>query len=276
MKTISNQEKIRAICEKDGAEILEGKQDIGSAAIIEDNVEEYARFRSIVELKHLYSKISFKNKVVLDAGCGPGRLSFAFAQKAKKVVGIDFATNFIEIANIIKSKSNVENVEFVCGSVLDYVKNFDNEKFDIVFQGGVICYLNDQETSELLKGMKSLLKNEYSVIVLREPVQYNATTTYSEIDTKRCNDDFLKLFSIAGLDLVYQAETFLICPIHKYYQAVSVKKRKMKIIKYFFRILFTLNVFIDTFFRLFSKSYIKRFSSGWTIKQKYYILKKKN
>ncbi len=53
-----------------------------------------------------------EDKLVLDVGCGSGRLTFALATYAKKVVGIDISEASIEKAKSIAGEKRTENVEF--------------------------------------------------------------------------------------------------------------------------------------------------------------------
>lgn len=73
-----------------------------------------------------------KGKRILDLGCGSGRKAFNFAiSGAKKVVGIDISSSFINAWN---HREKPSNLVFYQGdlSSLEEVKEIANEKFDMV------------------------------------------------------------------------------------------------------------------------------------------------
>ena len=78
--------------------------------------EFYSTGRSDIEyvvdtLKRVVGR-RFSPNVALDFGCGVGRLSFAMAAHAKRVIGVDVAKDMLRIANEQATKRRVHNVEF--------------------------------------------------------------------------------------------------------------------------------------------------------------------
>jgi len=80
----------------------------------------------------------------LDIGCGSGRIALLLADKGMKVVGIDYSSKIIELANKYlrkyeASKNTKLNVEFI---YCDFMRDFDsNELFDITLALGVFDYI---------------------------------------------------------------------------------------------------------------------------------------
>ena len=98
----------------------------------------------------------FKNKVVLDAGCGSGRYSCALARMgAAEVVGLDWSDGGIRKAKELAEENNIRNVRFEKGSLLD--KPFEDGTFDFVFSNGVYHHTGDIAigTKEMFRVMKS-------------------------------------------------------------------------------------------------------------------------
>jgi ubiquinone/menaquinone biosynthesis C-methylase UbiE len=79
---------------------------------------------------------------VLDAGCGPGTITFGLARKVDPghVVGIDVEESQFEQARAIAQSEGL-NVEFRKGSV--YQLPFKDEQFDAVFSHAVLEHLSD-------------------------------------------------------------------------------------------------------------------------------------
>ena len=89
----------------------------------------------------------FKDKTILDMGCGSGRFSIAFAQLGvKKIVGIDLGKTGIEVGTKIIEKFKLNNIKLIEGDVLSLP--FDDEEFDFVFSKGVLHH-----TGNLKKGL---------------------------------------------------------------------------------------------------------------------------
>ena len=56
----------------------------------------------------IIKEISWKNKSVLDVGCGTGLFAYRVAKKGAKVLGIDYADEAIDIANKTHVHKNLE------------------------------------------------------------------------------------------------------------------------------------------------------------------------
>lgn len=95
---------------------------------------------------------------VLDIGCGKGELSFDIAKKAKKVAGIDFDGNNI---NLAKKKYPASNIEYIHGNAL---KNLPAEKFDVIILSNVLEHIENRV--EFLNG----IKRTTSKILIRVPM----------------------------------------------------------------------------------------------------------
>ncbi len=107
-------------------------------------------------LKWIYplKKNDFKNKSVLDAGCGMGRNSYwPLIYKAKEVFAFDYDKRTVAAAQ--KNLSKFKNSKIFYDSI--YNLNFEN-KFDIVFSIGVIHHLENPHKA-IQKLVDSVKKN---------------------------------------------------------------------------------------------------------------------
>jgi SAM-dependent methyltransferase/uncharacterized protein YbaR (Trm112 family) len=87
------------------------------------------------------TKLSLKDKIIFDAGCGNGKLESLIASDCASVIAMDFA-NCIEDAY---SRNNFSNVYFIQGDVQFPPVPF--EHFDIVHCSGVLIHTNNAELS---------------------------------------------------------------------------------------------------------------------------------
>jgi SAM-dependent methyltransferase len=68
---------------------------------------------------------NFTGKTVLDIGTNQGGMLFALADKIKWGVGIDYNSDYVNIANKIKSIKQLKNIDF-------YTYNVDKDKLSII------------------------------------------------------------------------------------------------------------------------------------------------
>jgi ubiquinone/menaquinone biosynthesis C-methylase UbiE len=81
----------------------------------------------------------FKDKVILDSGCGPGRYIYSLLKfKPKKIIGIDSGKSIIA-ANRLKFKKH-QNVQFL-HSRIDKI-NLESNTVDFVISAGVLHHTN--------------------------------------------------------------------------------------------------------------------------------------
>ena len=99
---------------------------------------------------------SWKNKSVLDVGCGTGNFCSMISKKGtKRVVGIDYASEAIKIA---KKEHKSKNLEFrnIQISQID-------EKFDVIVSIGTLEHMDNPY--EILKVMKKKLNANGKIII---------------------------------------------------------------------------------------------------------------
>lgn len=112
---------------------------------IEYHIPEFANFEA------------YRNKKVLDAGCGLGTMTMGFARVAEEVTAIDLSTESLELAKKRAEIYQLKNIEFIhadCENLLESVnkKNY----FDLVFSFGVIHHT--PHPLKALKNFHELLK----------------------------------------------------------------------------------------------------------------------
>lgn len=84
------------------------------------------------------SQVSDCDMVVLDVGCGMGRLTIWLAELAKDVVGLDWSIEMLKRAN-----RSFPDMKFVLGDASDS-EMFDEGQFDMTFMWNVFSHITDE------------------------------------------------------------------------------------------------------------------------------------
>jgi 2-polyprenyl-6-hydroxyphenyl methylase/3-demethylubiquinone-9 3-methyltransferase len=92
------------------------------------------------EIDFILKKLSL-NDVVLDLGCGYGRVAIELAKKAKKIIGIDISQDNIELAKNLYQE--IDNLEFYKMNAVEL--NFPADMFDVTLciQNGISAFKED-------------------------------------------------------------------------------------------------------------------------------------
>jgi SAM-dependent methyltransferase len=128
------------------------------------------RYRFLYEKKELISFIEKYTKLgtrtrALDVGCGNGRFSKVLAKYFANVDAIDLSEDIIS-KNKIKNK--IKNCHFYPSSLEDFLEN-TKFKYDFVYIGGVLMYIEDDNLLLSSELVDSVLKKE-AILILRESV----------------------------------------------------------------------------------------------------------
>lgn len=127
--------------------------------------------------------------IVLDTAAGTGRLTFAAAKKAKRVVCTDLSMPMLKESRKKALKNNVTNVDFEVRDIFN-LKDAD-ETYDIVMAGNVLHLLDNPEDAvrELWRVTKRggklllptyMLGNKFSFLVkIYKAIGFNPSTNYT-------------------------------------------------------------------------------------------------
>ena len=146
---------------------------------IDDEKFALLRFKTEVTAIKKILKKNFRNappktrpsSLFLDVGCGNGKFSFYFSNWFKKTIGIDFSKKSIGIAKKEALRRKIKNAAFYCA---DVKKLNLNQKFEVIFIGGVLMYINDKDLPLVLAALKKHLAKG-GLLILREPFFKNRT-----------------------------------------------------------------------------------------------------
>lgn len=113
---------------------------------------EYGNYNTVQNqvLRHLFSKITKKPKLILDLGCGDGGVCRAIDWEYERFVGVDFAPKMLELHP--KSKK----IECLYGDFGDesFFKTLLAPKYDLIVSASALQWATSLET--IFKNIKSL------------------------------------------------------------------------------------------------------------------------
>ncbi|MBU1179237.1 class I SAM-dependent methyltransferase [Patescibacteria group bacterium] len=104
----------------------------------------------------ILKEVSWKGKEVVDIGCGTGELAYCIAARgAKKVIGIDYSR---EAINIAKKEYQLKDLFYEC-------KDFNkiSGKFDVIVMAGVLEHIDNPYL--FLKKAKRILNKKGFIII---------------------------------------------------------------------------------------------------------------
>ena len=151
------------------AKTIKNREQEYTTVLLGDRDPEYAVKWDEYEKGFVLPKIMLnRNKVVLDLGCGMGRLADAVSDKVKEYYGVDFSSEMIAVA-----KQNVRNnnCHFYTMSIVDALSDpkITARKYDLVLMAGVSMYINEDELKESYKLLRNLV-NKDSLFYFEESV----------------------------------------------------------------------------------------------------------
>ena len=170
-------------------------------------------YKVLKEFEKSTEKMVPEGAVVLDAAAGTGRLTFAAAKKASKVVCTDLSMPMLKQAMKKAKRMGFDNVEFEVRDI--YNLKDDDETYDVVMAGNVLHLLDEpQEAVKELwrvtkRGGKLLLPtymncNSHSFLIgIYKKLGFNPATdynprTYGEMLAK-CHLGKVKIKVIKGI-----------------------------------------------------------------------------
>ena len=115
--------------------------------------------------------VALRGKTVLEYGCGNAAVSCAFAQRAKKVIGLDIDPRWIELGNEEVAKRGLRNVELELHSpetIRDAVAA-RRGKVDVFLLYAVLEHLTVAERLAVLRLSREVVKPDGVIVVCETP-----------------------------------------------------------------------------------------------------------
>lgn len=105
-----------------------------------------------------------KRESCLDVGCGSGVWLERLAPRFTRAHGIDLSSAMVESARAHVIKRGHHNVTVTCQGAMELS---DEARYDLIFVGGVLMYLNDDVVGEMVAKLRRMLAPG-GLLILRE------------------------------------------------------------------------------------------------------------
>lgn len=151
------------------------------------------------ELEHRFPILCIdNNSVVLEVGCGTGRISKYITSVADTYIGVDYVKEFIDIIQAREDIEKKETTYFIHASIQEFTNGtvkFPTEKKinRFIISGGVLMYINDDEVKEVLNKIIERLDEE-CVIYLSEPVALEERLTLNKFYSENLESEYSAIY----------------------------------------------------------------------------------
>ncbi|KAL4235114.1 hypothetical protein ACF0H5_006752 [Mactra antiquata] len=121
--------------------------------ILDDNAAEIAKYEQPEIMSFLPP---FVDMNIVELGAGIGRFTGLFAEKADRVLAVDFMESYVEQNKF--NNSNFTNIDYKCADVTTL--QLTDNSYDLVFTNWLLMYLDDQEVHALIQKTMSWLRED--------------------------------------------------------------------------------------------------------------------
>lgn len=203
------------------------------------------------ELKNFFDLLGItpddlKEKIVLDAGCGCGRLTKSLGKYATHVIGIDIMSSIEHVYEYCKPNKNVHIIQ---ADILNLP--FKNAAFDYVWGKLAICYVRNPE--QAFRNLSELVKSSGKLFV-----SLPSKTDMSFVNKLKYS---LKLMHRIPRELLFYI-SWLLAPL-LYLAKTVLKKQKASLRSNAF---FIFNALQSKFFTLHTSEEVK----NWFVRERFY------
>ena len=156
-----------------------------------------------------------KSKIVLEIGCGTGRIAAKTAPLCDRLVGIDISPKTVERA--VKNLASHQNVKLICG---DFTSCDFEERFDVIYSS--LTFMHIENKLAAIKKVASLLLDDGILVLSIDKNQ----AEYIDMGTRR-----IKIYPDTKADMqnfILQADLKLTACFETDMAYVLVAKSRMR------------------------------------------------
>ena len=167
-------------------------QPVGSAGFFKE-LDDY-RFDKLRYLPQVVDFGAYKDKQLLEVGCGVGIDLIRFAQHGAIVTGVDLAETSINLAKQNFEQNGLQaDLRVMNGEDLE----FDNDSFDVVYAHGVLQYTADAQ--QMVNQLYRVLRpgGQAIMMVYNRLSWLNALSAITNVDLEHEDAPVLKKYSIS-------------------------------------------------------------------------------
>jgi ubiquinone/menaquinone biosynthesis C-methylase UbiE len=144
--------------------------------------------------------VELRDKVVLDAGCGPGgKTGFYASMGCKRIIGVDIDPERIRLAKASTHAEQHASMEFMVANLAQLP--FHNDHFDIIFLNDVFEHVDRPILEKVLQELKRVLKPGGAICMEFPPwTSFDAGHLYDDIHIPWCQLIFSEATLISALE----------------------------------------------------------------------------
>ena len=165
-----------------------------SVTMYQDEHPDLVKQRNLEEIKKLKPLLLLDKKSrILDVSCGIGRWSDAINTEIEEYCGVDFCSDFIELA---KERNGKDNRFFYVSEntkIEQCMNRVGKKNFNRVLLVGALMYLNDADVQSTLMQIERLC-NEHAIICVREPIGIDERLTLKDQFSNELQDDYNAIY----------------------------------------------------------------------------------
>jgi len=136
----------------------------------------------------------------LDLGSGMGYWTDYFAKRFNKVISVESSTSLYK--GLLRNVQSLSNVKAIHTNVLKYKPD---EKFGVVFLGGLLMYLNEPDVAHLLRNISTWLIPGGIIICRESTVRHGTVIHQNDYQVVyRSTENYRRTFSACGLQIVHE------------------------------------------------------------------------
>jgi hypothetical protein len=193
-------------------------------------------------------------------------MAIFFARYSKSVTAVDFSDALLKIAAKQIKQAQLSNVNLICAQAQDYFQS--QTKFDIVFLGGILSFLNEADALIVLNNIKKMSKPTAKIII-RDSLVYRKRVVLNAKHNSKLGDnysviyrslaEFKFLFSSCGLLLKAQEPLSCFPFLGLYHRLICCLFKKGRLFSYWSEYYLRLFFSSYTFFSRYHKTGLYRF-----------------